>query len=55
MSFPSLLIWLRNQLNCTLGDAAEEVAEYVLSMQDDGDVQEYLSEIGVSVRCGCGA
>ena len=39
--------WLCSQLLQTLGDAADEVAEYVLSIEDDEDLREYLGDLGV--------
>jgi hypothetical protein len=51
MSSVSLSTWLGTQLEAALGsdDASEDMAEYILAMEDDDDVLEYLAQLpGVS-------
>ena len=44
----SLLAWCVGQLESVLGDAAPDLAEYVLSIEEDDDLVEYLGEIGIA-------
>jgi hypothetical protein len=49
MDAAALLTWCTGAFEPLLGDAAEDMAAYVVSIEDDEDLCEYITELGMDV------